>query len=76
MITPDFSRRRIIAALRKRHARASQDYNLRVVFRSGTALQGDVVSPPAVGSELPLTVQIVDDDEPTASYRIDVSTSR
>ena len=72
VITPDFSRRGIIAALRQRHAYASEDSNLRVVFRSGTALQGDVVVPPAVGSELPLTVQIVDDDEPAASYRIDV----
>lgn len=72
VITPDFSRRGIIAALRKRHAYASEDRNLRVMFRSGTALQGDVVAPPALGSDLPLTVQIVDDDEPTASYRIDV----
>lgn len=72
VISPDFTRRGIIAALRKRHAYASEDFNLRVVFRSGSALQGDVVAPPAVGSELPLTVQIVDDDEPDASYRIDV----
>lgn len=71
-ITPDFTRRGIIKALRARHAYASEDYNLRVVFRAGSALQGDIVDPPGVGTELPLTVQIVDDDEPGASYRIDV----
>lgn len=71
-ITPDFTRRGIIAALRARHAYASEDYNLRIVFRAGNALQGDVVDPPPPGTELPLTVEIVDDDEPNASYRIDV----
>ena len=72
VITPDFTRRGIINALRQRHAYASEDSNLRVVFRSGTALQGDIVAPPALGEELPLTVEIVDDDEPTANYRIDL----
>ena len=71
-ITPDFTRRGIVRALRARHAYASEDYNLRVIFRAGAALQGDIVDPPAVGSDLPLTVQIVDDDEKNASYRIDV----
>jgi hypothetical protein len=73
VITPDFTRRGIIAALRARHAYASEDRNLRVVFRSGSALQGDIVPPPpGEHPELPLTVQIVDDDEPDAIYRVDV----
>ena len=72
VISPSFTRRGIIDALRARHAYASEDSNLRVVFRSGGALQGDIVAPPAVGDELPLTVEIVDDDEPNAAYRIDV----
>lgn len=59
-------------ALRARHAYASEDKNLRVIFRSGEALQGDIANPPVIGAELDLTVQIVDDDEPDASYRIDV----
>lgn len=71
-ITADFSRRGIIQALRARHAYASEDYNLRVVFRIGDALQGDIVSLPRLGSELPITLQLVDDDEPNAAYRIDV----
>lgn len=72
VITPDFTRRGIIEALRRRHAYASEDSNLRVVFRSGPALQGDIVAPPALGAELPLSVQIVDDGEPSANYRIDL----
>lgn len=72
VIAPDFSRRGIIEALRARHAYATEDKNLRVVFRSGGALQGDIVDPPALGAELPLSVEIVDDDEPDAVYRIDV----
>lgn len=72
VITPDFSRRGIIEALRARHAYASEDRSLRVVFRSGAALQGDIAPPFEEGAELPLTVQIVDDDEPDALYRVDV----
>ncbi len=72
VITSDFSRQGILSAMRARHAYASEDRNLRVVFRSGTALQGDVTEPPSLGAELDLSVQIVDDDEPEASYRIDV----
>lgn len=72
VITPDFTRTGIMSALRARHAYASEDKNLRVIFRSGNALQGDITDPPAVGDELNLTVQIVDDDEPDAAYRIDL----
>lgn len=72
VITSDFTRRGIIAALRRRHAYASEDRNLRVIFRAGDALQGDIVDPPSLDEELPLTVQIVDDDEPGAVYRVDV----
>lgn len=72
VITSDFTRAGILEALRARHAYASEDKNLRVIFRSGDALQGDITDPPSIGEELDLNVQIVDDDEPDASYRIDV----
>lgn len=74
VIAPDFTRRSIIDALRARHAYATEDKNLRVVFRSGSDLQGDITPPPSVGSELPLTLQIVDGDaeEADAVYRINV----
>lgn len=71
-ITSDFTRSGIIEALKKRHAYASEDKNLRIIFRIGEALQGDIVAPPVVGSELALTLQLRDDDEPDALYKIDV----
>lgn len=72
VIAPDFTRRGIIEALRRRHAYASDDKNLRAIFRAGDALQGDIVPPPDLGAELPLTLQIKDEDEPNAIYRVDV----
>lgn len=72
VIAPEFSRRGILDALRARHAFASEDRNLRIVFRSGNALMGDVIDTPAIGSELPLTIQILDEDEPDAAYVVDV----
>lgn len=72
VIASDFTRAGILEALRARHAYASEDKNLRVIFKSGDALQGDITEPPPLGEELDLTVQIVDDDEPDASYRIDL----
>lgn len=72
VIAPDFSRHGVIDALRRRHAYASEDKNLRIVFKIGDALQGDIVPPPAIGTELPLTIQLKDEDEPEARYRIDV----
>jgi Lamin Tail Domain len=72
VIAPELTRPAVIDALRARHAYASEDKNLRVVFKSGDALQGDIVAPPALGSELPLTLQIKDDDEANARYKVDV----
>ncbi len=72
VVAPDFTRRGIIEALRRRHVYASEDRNLRVVFRAGEAMMGDLTNPPAIGEELPLTVQILDGDEPDAAYVIDV----
>lgn len=72
VVAPEFTRRGILAGLRARHVYATEDRNLKIVFRSGSALMGDVTDPPAIGQELPLTIQIVDADEPDASYVIDV----
>lgn len=63
VVAPEFTRRGIVEALRRRHDYASEDRNLRVVFCAGGAMMGDVTDPPAIGEELLLTVQIVDEDE-------------
>lgn len=72
VIAPSLSRETVLQALRSRHAYATEDKNLSIIFRSGTALQGDRTQPPTLGSELPLSVSIHDADEPQAHYRIDV----
>lgn len=66
------SRTEILGALRRRHAYATEDKNLRIVFRANGALGGDIVPPSPAGSELRLTVSLVDPDEPGAFYRVDV----
>lgn len=68
------TREDILAALRARHTFASDDKNLKVIFRSGTSLAGDIISAPAVGTPIPLTVEINDPDESDARYRVDVLT--
>jgi hypothetical protein len=73
VIAPQLTKEAVLGALRARHAYATSDKNLRLVLRSAGALQGDIVaSSPAVGSDLPLTLSIKDDDEPNAAYRVDV----
>lgn len=73
VVAPRLTKAAVLDALRARHAYATSDKNLRLVFRAGRALQGDIVtSVPAVDSELPLTLSIKDDNEPRAAYRIDV----
>lgn len=64
----------IMNALRARHTFASDDKNLKVLFRSGSSLAGDIIPAPMVGTSLPLTVEIADQDEPDARYRVDVLT--
>jgi Lamin Tail Domain/PHP domain len=73
VIAPGLTKEAVLGALRARHAYATSDKNLKLVLRSGAALQGDILaSLPAAGSDLPLTLSIKDDDEPNASYQIDV----
>lgn len=62
----------ILAALRARHTFASDDKNIEVIFRSGEHIGGDIAEAPAVGTTLPLSVEIRDPDEPSARYRVDV----
>lgn len=76
VVADALSRDGIMAALRARHTFASEDKNLKVIFRSGEALAGDIVALPTAGTTLPLTVEIKDPDEPGARYRIDVLTDQ
>jgi hypothetical protein len=63
----------ILNALKNRRAYATEDKNLRIIFKVNGHLMGSIVNTlPAVGSELDIQVSIKDDDEPDAHYRIEV----
>lgn len=66
----------LLTAMRARHVYATEDKNLKILFRANGALSGDIIAPPAIGSELNLTIELNDADEPTAEYRIDVFQDR
>lgn len=75
VIAPSLSKAAIMTALRARQVYASEDRNLMVVPTIGGALIGTRVTGaavPAVGSALPIVVNLRDADEPNALYRIEV----
>lgn len=72
VIANELTKAAIMAALRARRTIASEDRNLKVIFRAGEAIGGDIIAVLPEGSMLPLTVEIFDPDEPEARYRIDV----
>jgi hypothetical protein len=74
VIADALTRGTIMSALRARHTFASDDKNLKVIFRSGESLGGDIVPVPPPGTSLPLTVEISDPDEQDARYRVEVYT--
>jgi len=62
----------ILSALRARRTFASEDKNLKVIFRSSGWVMGDVAPAPATDTEYDLSLDLHDPDEPNAAYRIDV----
>lgn len=73
VIADDLSKPALLKAMKARHVYATEDKNLRVVCRVNGQLCGDILQTvPAVGSELSIELTLHDDDEPSASYEIDV----
>ena len=72
VVADALTKEKILAALRARHAYATEDPTLRIVVRMGGGLAGDVVASPALNSEIPIDISIVDDDEPVADYEVEV----
>jgi hypothetical protein len=72
VIADSLSKTDVLSALRARRTFASEDKNLRIVFRANGAIGGDIIAPPAPDSELDLSVDLRDPDEPDATYRIDI----
>lgn len=72
VIAPALTKSDILDALDQRHVYATEDKNLRVIFRVNGHLIGDQVTPPALGTPLDISYSIKDDDEPDAGYSIEV----
>jgi len=73
VIADELTKPAILGALRNRHVYATEDSNLRLVFKVQNRLMGDVIAPTlTAGQELDISVSIHDDDEPQAHYEIDV----
>lgn len=69
------TRAALLEAFRERRVYASEDRNLRVIVRIGGHLMGTRVvgaAVPAVGTALPIEVELHDDDEPFAAYQVEV----
>ena len=63
----------ILGALKQRRAYASLDKNLRVVMTVQNELLGSIInSVPASGEELAIGMSLIDDDEPEATYWVEV----
>lgn len=72
VVAPTLTKEAVLTALRSRHAYATTDRNLRVVCRFQDGLCGDVFAAPAEGTELEISFDIRDDDEPAAVYQVTV----
>ena len=75
ILAPSLTKAALLTAMRQRRAYATRDPNLRIVYRlsnqfMGSRIQGAAV--PMPGAPLPISVEITDDDEPTAAYVIEV----
>jgi hypothetical protein len=76
VICESLTKPKLLAALRARHVYATEDKNLRLIFRINDHLMGDVVSPPALNSALKVEFTLQDDDEPDGRYEITVFSDR
>jgi hypothetical protein len=73
VVAVQLTRDAILEALRARHVYATEDKNLRIIANVDGHLMGDRTGDhPAVGIELAIDGTIADDDEPDATYRIEV----
>ncbi|MEK6688697.1 MAG: lamin tail domain-containing protein, partial [Gemmatimonadota bacterium] len=75
VIAQELTRTSLLEALRERRVYATEDRNLRVIVRVAGHMMGSRVTGtavPATGAALPVELELSDDDEPFASYQIEV----
>lgn len=70
VVTQELSKKSILEGLRSRHVYATEDKNLRIIFRVSGHLMGERVAAPILNSSLAVEVAITDDDEPEAMYEL------
>ncbi len=71
VVATELTKEKVLDALRHRHVYATEDKNLRVVIKVNGRLCGDVLPVPA-SSNLTISYDIRDDDEPGVGYALEV----
>jgi len=73
VVADELTKTKLMAAIRARHVYATEDRNLKVLFKINGHLCGDRVSPtPPPRTPLRIEYRIKDGDEPGAEYEIEV----
>jgi hypothetical protein len=75
ILAPSLTKAALLTALRQRRVYATRDPNLRLIYRVNNELIGSRIQGAAVpmpGTALMISLEIADDDEPTAAYVIEV----
>jgi hypothetical protein len=73
VVADNLTKQDILTALKNRRAYATEDKNLRIIYKVNGNLLGSIVSTlPEVDSELDIQVSLRDDDEPDAHYSVEV----
>jgi hypothetical protein len=72
VIANGLTRQELLGAMRARHVYATEDKNLKLIFKVNGHVCGDVVAPPPANEELKIEYRVADADEDSADYRITV----
>lgn len=72
VLSGQLSQSDLLAAMRARHVYATEDRNLKLIVRIGGHLMGDVIATQQAPSGARIEVRIQDDDEPDATYVLEV----
>ena len=79
VVAPALTKAALLTALRARNVYATEDRNLRLVYRVNGRLLGSRITGaevPAPSTPLDVSLEIADDDEPAASYVVEVFTDQ